>query len=150
MDRLVLVQAVGALDPQWNNTNTPHANVTSDANRALARRLASASAVLLQNDDGALPLSASASIAVIGSAAMDGTIFGGGGSGTVVPVASPSLYVRPMPPKRRYCAPPRNNEHERRGLVAVLACGALAGGTRCCCVVQLVDHPMVVRTSRPR
>lgn len=82
--------AVGALDKP--NNNTPDTNVTSDANRALARKLAAASAVLLKNQGGILPIDPKATIAVIGTAGNDGSIFGGSGSGKVIPIASPSLW----------------------------------------------------------
>lgn len=38
------------------NNNSSDADVTSDAHRALARRLAANAAVLLQNEGGVLPL----------------------------------------------------------------------------------------------
>eukprot|EP01063_Lacrimia_lanifica_P022615 TRINITY_DN30158_c0_g1_i1.p1 TRINITY_DN30158_c0_g1~~TRINITY_DN30158_c0_g1_i1.p1 ORF type:complete len:732 (+),score=179.57 TRINITY_DN30158_c0_g1_i1:65-2260(+) len=82
--------AVGALDTP--KTGTADTDVTSDAHRALARRLAAASATLLRNEGGALPLNLAAlkkrpagSVALIGAAAGNGAIFGGGGSGKVVP-----------------------------------------------------------------
>lgn len=77
----------------------PGANVTSIEHHALAARLASAGAVLLQNRRGVLPLSASASIAIVGPAAnceapvpsfgfawppTAGCLNSGGGSGSVV------------------------------------------------------------------
>lgn len=76
------------------------ANVTSEANRQLARRLAAASAVLLKNNGGLLPLSpprtaradagaqggprALPTLLLVGRQAVQ-PITGGGGSGAVVP-----------------------------------------------------------------
>jgi beta-glucosidase-like glycosyl hydrolase len=126
---------VGALDVENNNSSS--ADVTSDAHRALARRLAANAAVLLQNEGGALPLnlqvtqketyavamlsvsirkkvqfpviSAKAlalplplqrlkakghgSIALIGEKARDKPLFGGGGSGSVVPKSPVTIYA---------------------------------------------------------
>ena len=83
--------AVGALD--FNNTNTSDRDVTSDAHRALARKLASHSATLLQNKHSILPLdlatlkkAAAGSVALFGVAAQGSkAIYGGGGSGSVTP-----------------------------------------------------------------
>jgi beta-glucosidase len=87
---------VGALDTV--NSNTSDTDVTSDAHRALARRLAAASATLLQNT-GVLPLNlaalsagAAGGVALIGLAARDAPVFGGGGSGAVVPKDPLSIY----------------------------------------------------------
>lgn len=66
-------------------------NVTSDANNNLARRIASAAAVLLQNSPGSdghplLPISPDgARIAVIGSCASSSPLVHGQGSGEVSP-----------------------------------------------------------------
>jgi beta-glucosidase len=89
--------AVGALD--GNNTNTSSRNVTSAAHRALARKLASASTTLLRNARRTLPLDVDAlkrgapgSIALLGVAAQGkGAIYGGSGSGAVVPAAPVSI-----------------------------------------------------------
>jgi beta-glucosidase len=88
---------VGALDV--NNTNHSDADVTSPAHYALARKLSAASATLLRNKGGVLPLSLSklqklkaGGVAVIGTAAKDGAIYGGGGSGAVTPKAPVSVY----------------------------------------------------------
>ena len=89
--------AVGALDVPKNGTAAT--DVTSDVHRALARRLATAGATLLQNEGGLLPLDlaklkrgAVGSVAVIGAAAAGGgAIYGGGGSGAVVPKAPVSV-----------------------------------------------------------
>ena len=90
--------AVGALDTPKNGTAAT--DVTSDAHRALARKLASAAATLLQNKRGLLPLAldrlqrgARGSVALLGAAAGGtGAMFGGGGSGAVVPKAPVSIY----------------------------------------------------------
>ena len=80
---------MGALDA--DNNNSSDADVTSDAHRALARRLAARSAILLRNRGGALPLDfarlglRAGSVALIGRAGRDAPLFGGGGSGSVVP-----------------------------------------------------------------
>ena len=82
--------AVGALDQV--NSNTSARDVTSPAHRALARKLATASATLLTNVRRMLPLDLAAlkrggagSVAVIGGAASQaGAIYGGSGSGKVV------------------------------------------------------------------
>ena len=92
-----MLKAVGALDQ--NNTNTSTRNVTSRAHRALARKLASASTTLLRNARHTLPLDVEAlkngapgSVALLGVAAQGkGAIFGGSGSGAVVPAAPVSI-----------------------------------------------------------
>ena len=80
--------AIGVMDEplaawDWKKLE---ANVTTDASVASARKLASASTVLLKNGGKLplLPLSPSKSVAVIGLAA-DSAITHGGGSGQVVP-----------------------------------------------------------------
>ena len=81
---------VGALDTP--NTNSSYTDVTSDAHRALARKLAAESSVLLQNKGGLLPLDINklkgkkGGVAVIGLAGRDLPIFGGGGSGLTATV----------------------------------------------------------------
>ena len=74
--------AVGAFDK--NNTGKASDDVTSPAHTLVARNLAAAGTVLLQNDGGLLPISLKAvkNIAVIGSQAMR-PIYAGGGSGAV-------------------------------------------------------------------
>ncbi|MEU6260816.1 glycoside hydrolase family 3 N-terminal domain-containing protein [Streptomyces sp. NPDC047043] len=71
--RRVLLQKceLGLLDEDWDPE--PHAaiNLDSAANRALARRLAEESVVLLDNPDGILPLSPDTRIAVVGPRAAD-------------------------------------------------------------------------------
>ncbi len=62
------------------------ANVSSDADRALARELAEQGMVLLKNDSGVLPLGASVkSLAIIGDAAGEHAKLTGGGSAAVIP-----------------------------------------------------------------
>ena len=91
---------VGALDTK--NNNTADMDVTSPEHEALARKLASASCILLKNapaggTKGAplLPLDASKvkSIAVIGDAGNKGAIFGGDGSGKVVPKNGSAISI---------------------------------------------------------
>lgn len=88
--------AVGALDNP--NNGSSDADVTSPEHRALARTLAAASTTLLRNENGALPLSLSAlagkkgSVALVGLAGRDAPMYGGGGSGHVVPIAPVSIY----------------------------------------------------------
>ena len=89
--------AVGALDTP--NTNSSDADVTSDAHRALARKLAAESSVLLKNKGGLLPLDIrklkgkAGAVAVVGLAGRDLPIFGGGGSGAVTPKAPVTIYA---------------------------------------------------------
>ncbi|MFF5482565.1 glycoside hydrolase family 3 N-terminal domain-containing protein [Streptomyces sp. NPDC012935] len=72
--RRVLLQKceLGLLDEDWTpEPKTADLDLDSAANRALARRVAEESVVLLDNPDGALPLSPDARIAVVGPRAAD-------------------------------------------------------------------------------
>eukprot|EP01063_Lacrimia_lanifica_P036251 TRINITY_DN713_c6_g1_i1.p1 TRINITY_DN713_c6_g1~~TRINITY_DN713_c6_g1_i1.p1 ORF type:complete len:670 (+),score=265.77 TRINITY_DN713_c6_g1_i1:37-2046(+) len=83
--------AVGEFDRP--NPNTPAANVTSEAHNQVAKDIAAKGAVLLKNDDGALPFDTQKvkTIAVIGDQCA-APIVAGGGSGAVVP----SRVVTPL------------------------------------------------------
>jgi beta-glucosidase len=92
--RIVYSMAVsGLLDRP--KTGSIDANVTSPAHKDLARSLASSSATLLKNTGAMLPLdreNKKLRIGVIGGAADDaGAIFGGSGSGKVVPSFAVSI-----------------------------------------------------------
>jgi beta-glucosidase-like glycosyl hydrolase len=93
--------AVGALDT--SNTNTSDNDVTSPEHRALARKLAAASATLLKNsmqdrrrmlplDLNSLKRGLPGSVVLIGAAAKGSAIYGGGGSGAVTPKAPVSIF----------------------------------------------------------
>ncbi|MFG2464165.1 glycoside hydrolase family 3 N-terminal domain-containing protein [Streptomyces canus] len=71
--RRVLLQKceLGLLDEDWNPEPTGRIDLDSTANRALARRLAEESVVLLDNPDGLLPLAPDTRIAVVGPRAAD-------------------------------------------------------------------------------
>ncbi|GCB46715.1 glycoside hydrolase family 3 N-terminal domain-containing protein [Streptomyces sp. NL15-2K] len=73
--RRVLLQKceLGLLDEDWEPEPEPtgRINLDSAANRALARRLAEESVVLLDNPDGLLPLAPDTRIAVVGPRAAD-------------------------------------------------------------------------------
>ncbi|MDT7846670.1 beta-xylosidase/alpha-l-arabinosidase [Streptomyces justiciae] len=71
--RRVLLQKceLGLLDEDWTPEPTGRIDLDSTANRALARRLAEESVVLLDNPDGVLPLSPDTRIAVVGPRAAD-------------------------------------------------------------------------------
>lgn len=72
--RRVLLQKceLGLLDEDWTpEPATAHIDLDSAANRALARRVAEESVVLLDNPDGVLPLPPDARIAVVGPRAAD-------------------------------------------------------------------------------
>ena len=71
--RRVLLQKceLGLLDEDWDPEPASAIDLDSAANRALARRLAEQSVVLLDNPDGALPLSPDTRIAVVGPRAAD-------------------------------------------------------------------------------
>ncbi len=71
--RRVLLQKceLGLLDEDWTPEPTGRVNLDSAANRALARRLAEESVVLLDNPDGLLPLAPDTRIAVVGPRASD-------------------------------------------------------------------------------
>jgi len=71
--RRVLLQKceLGLLDEDWDPEPAAVIDLDSAANRALARRLAEESVVLLDNPDGALPLPPDTRIAVVGPRAAD-------------------------------------------------------------------------------
>ncbi|MEV7752838.1 glycoside hydrolase family 3 N-terminal domain-containing protein [Streptomyces griseofuscus] len=71
--RRVLLQKceLGLLDPDWTPETGERVDLDSAGNRALARRLAEESVVLLDNPGGALPLAPDARIAVVGPRAAD-------------------------------------------------------------------------------
>ncbi|WP_030930389.1 glycoside hydrolase family 3 N-terminal domain-containing protein [Streptomyces sp. NRRL S-646] len=71
--RRVLLQKceLGLLDEDWDPEPATVIDLDSAANRALARRLAEESVVLLDNPDGALPLPPDTRIAVVGPRAAD-------------------------------------------------------------------------------
>jgi beta-xylosidase len=71
--RRVLLQKceLGLLDEDWDPEPTERIDLDSAANRALARRLAEESVVLLDNPDGVLPLAPDTRIAVVGPRAAD-------------------------------------------------------------------------------
>ncbi|MFE0511686.1 glycoside hydrolase family 3 N-terminal domain-containing protein [Streptomyces sp. NPDC058964] len=71
--RRVLLQKceLGLLDEDWQPETEGPVDLDSTANRALARRLAEESVVLLDNPDGLLPLSPDTRIAVVGPRAAD-------------------------------------------------------------------------------
>ncbi|MFH9939576.1 glycoside hydrolase family 3 N-terminal domain-containing protein [Streptomyces murinus] len=71
--RRVLLQKceLGLLDPDWTPETGEKIDLDSAGNRALARRLAEESVVLLDNPGGALPLAPDARIAVVGPRAAD-------------------------------------------------------------------------------
>ncbi|MER6080308.1 glycoside hydrolase family 3 N-terminal domain-containing protein [Streptomyces sp. NPDC001833] len=71
--RRVLLQKceLGLLDADWDPSPTGPIDLDSTANRALARRLAEESVVLLDNPNGALPLAPDTRIAVVGPRAAD-------------------------------------------------------------------------------
>ncbi|MEU0070965.1 glycoside hydrolase family 3 N-terminal domain-containing protein [Streptomyces sp. NPDC006332] len=62
---------LGLLDEDWRPEPAGRINLDSAANRALARRLAEESVVLLDNPDGLLPLAPDTRIAVVGPRAAD-------------------------------------------------------------------------------
>ncbi|MFC9288308.1 glycoside hydrolase family 3 N-terminal domain-containing protein [Streptomyces sp. NPDC057052] len=71
--RRVLLQKceLGLLDEDWQPEVPERVDLDSAANRAVARRLAEESVVLLDNPDGLLPLSPDTRIAVVGPRAAD-------------------------------------------------------------------------------
>lgn len=72
--RRVLLQKceLGLLDEDWTpGPATSHIDLDSPGNRALARRVAEESVVLLDNPDGVLPLPPDARVAVVGPRAAD-------------------------------------------------------------------------------
>ncbi|MGJ5753901.1 beta-xylosidase [Streptomyces puniciscabiei] len=71
--RRVLLQKceLGLLDPDWRPEPEGPVDLDSAENRAVARRLAEESVVLLDNPDGLLPLAPDARIAVVGPRAAD-------------------------------------------------------------------------------
>eukprot|EP00040_Diaphanoeca_grandis_P016729 m.86681 g.86681 ORF g.86681 m.86681 type:complete len:826 (-) comp25989_c0_seq1:109-2586(-) len=98
VERIVYSLAVvGGLDTINNNSSTT--DVTSPEHYALARKLAAVSTTLLKNTKSILPLDftkfkgRAGSIAVIGYAGHAEALFGGGGSGSVVPKAPVTIYA---------------------------------------------------------
>jgi beta-glucosidase len=71
-------------------TGSPGDTVTTPAHQALANQVAQAGTTLLKNGGGALPLSAHASVAVIGPSASASPTYAGGGSAYVIPPESVS------------------------------------------------------------
>ncbi|MFG2940993.1 glycoside hydrolase family 3 N-terminal domain-containing protein [Streptomyces sp. NPDC048282] len=71
--RRVLLQKceLGLLDEDWDPAPEGPIDLDSTANRALARRLAEESVVLLDNPDGLLPLAPDTRVAVVGPRAAD-------------------------------------------------------------------------------
>ncbi|MEV7388476.1 MULTISPECIES: glycoside hydrolase family 3 N-terminal domain-containing protein [unclassified Streptomyces] len=71
--RRVLLQKceLGLLDEDWEPAQEGPVDLDSAANRALARRLAEESVVLLDNPDGVLPLAPDTRMAVVGPRAAD-------------------------------------------------------------------------------
>ncbi|EPD61094.1 glycoside hydrolase family 3 N-terminal domain-containing protein [Streptomyces sp. HGB0020] len=71
--RRVLLQKceLGLLDEDWDPEPAERIDLDSAANRALARRLAEESVVLLDNPDGVLPLAPDTRVAVVGPRAAD-------------------------------------------------------------------------------
>ncbi|MER5447911.1 glycoside hydrolase family 3 N-terminal domain-containing protein [Streptomyces sp. NPDC002766] len=71
--RRVLLQKceLGLLDEDWDPEPAERIDLDSASNRALARRLAEESVVLLDNPDGILPLAPDTRIAVVGPRAAD-------------------------------------------------------------------------------
>ncbi|GGN24014.1 beta-xylosidase/alpha-l-arabinosidase [Streptomyces fuscichromogenes] len=71
--RRVLLQKceLGLLDEDWEPAREGPVDLDSTANRALARRLAEESVVLLDNPDGTLPLAPGTRVAVVGPRAAD-------------------------------------------------------------------------------
>ncbi|MFJ9703629.1 glycoside hydrolase family 3 N-terminal domain-containing protein [Streptomyces sp. NPDC101234] len=71
--RRVLLQKceLGLLDEDWEPAQEGPVDLDSTANRALARRLAEESVVLLDNPDGVLPLAPDTRMAVVGPRAAD-------------------------------------------------------------------------------
>ena len=80
---------IGALDTP--RPPTAGADVTSPAHRALARKLAAEACILLKNEGSLLPLAMDTTVAVIGDAGNHGAIYGGAGSGSVVPKNSSAI-----------------------------------------------------------
>lgn len=72
--------ATGADGPTGADGATGAAGFDADAHHALARRAGAASAVLLRNEDGTLPLRNGQRVAVVGGFAVDPQIQGGGSS----------------------------------------------------------------------
>ncbi|MGH3214949.1 MAG: glycoside hydrolase family 3 C-terminal domain-containing protein [Trebonia sp.] len=71
-------------------TGSPTDTVTTPAHQTLARQVAEAGTTLLKNDAATLPLTSSASVAVIGPSASASPTYAGGGSAYVIPSSTVS------------------------------------------------------------
>ncbi len=71
-------------------TGSPTNTVTTPAHQTLAQQVAEAGTTLLKNDATTLPLSSSASVAVIGPSASASPTYAGGGSAYVIPSSTVS------------------------------------------------------------
>ena len=98
---LTSMLAVGAMDRPATATGDAKTNVTSPAHNALARKLAAAGIIVLQNEAVAgqaapLPLTATVKTLALFGAQAQSAIVGGGGSGAVGPayVVSPMEAIR--------------------------------------------------------
>jgi beta-glucosidase len=98
-DKVIRIVRAQILSGVFNRTQPPgataNANVTSAEHNRLAFQLALRGLVLLKNQDALLPLrpASLSRVAVLGAAARDAPITGGGGSGAVTPYYQSTVYA---------------------------------------------------------
>ena len=145
----------GAHDVPTPAKDALYANATSDEHTALARRVAAASAVLLRNERGALPIPASHRVAVVGDRAHNRPLAVGQGSGhvqashvvTVLEGLRQSGTFKPsvayVPSTTRLSAGMKQTIEEADTVVVVVGAGSSEGFDRTTLGVDASDEKLI-------